>query len=162
MDLESFGQKAQEKHSEQLSILKQLRKKPPKNLDYLMQDIHDEVFDKIDCLTCANCCKTTGPLFRSKDIERISKSLRIKPSDFVANHLKLDEDQDYVLQSLPCPFLDADNYCLIYDNRPKACREFPHIDRKKFHQINSLTIKNCKICPAAFQAVERLGEILKT
>ncbi|MCB0387964.1 MAG: YkgJ family cysteine cluster protein, partial [Winogradskyella sp.] len=63
-------------------------------------------------------------------------------------YLRVDEDNDYVLQSVPCPFLGADNYCSIYDVRPKACSGFPHTDRKKFHQISNLTLKNVAICPA--------------
>ncbi len=158
MDLESYKEKAEQKHHEHLSTLKRLKKKPPKNLDYLMQELHDEVFSEIDCLTCANCCKTTGPLFTQKDIERISKRLRLKPKEFIDRYLRMDEDNDYVLQQVPCPFLDGENYCLIYEDRPKACKEFPHTDRKKFYQINALTIKNCKICPATYEVVERLRD----
>ena len=45
---------------------------------------------------------------------------------------------------------------MIYDVRPKACREFPHTDRKKFQQISELTLKNVAICPAAFNIVEEM------
>ena len=121
-----------------------------------MQELHDEEFQRTDCLECANCCKTTGPLFTPKDIERISKSFRMKPSKFIADYLKIDEDNDYVLQSVPCVFLSQDNKCSIYDIRPKACREFPHTDRRKFQQISNLTLKNVKICPAAFNIVEAM------
>ena len=121
-----------------------------------MQELHEEEFQRTDCLECANCCKTTGPLFTPKDIERISKSFRMKPSKFIADYLKIDEDNDYVLQSVPCVFLSQDNKCSIYDIRPKACREFPHTDRRKFQQISNLTLKNVKICPAAFNIVEAM------
>lgn len=136
--------------------LERLRKKPPKKLDSIMQQLHDNEFKSFDCLSCANCCKTTGPLFTTQDIERIAKFLKLKPGDFIEKYLHIDEDNDYVLNILPCPFLDAENYCLIYDVRPKACREFPHTDRKKFHQIANLTAKNVEICPAANNIVEEL------
>ncbi|MDY3528322.1 YkgJ family cysteine cluster protein [Riemerella anatipestifer] len=158
MDLELNRQNAQQKHKEHKKILDKLKKKPPKNLDYLTQEIHDEVFDEIDCLSCANCCKTTGPLFTTQDIERISKFLRLKPTQFEEKYLRIDEDNDWVLQQLPCPFLFSDNTCMIYEVRPKACREFPHTDRKKIYQINHLTIKNIEICPAAFKWVEKMRE----
>jgi hypothetical protein len=74
--------------------------------------------------------------------------------------LRIDEDKDYVLQSVPCTFLGADNYCSIYDVRPKACREFPHTDRKKFQQISHLTMQNVAICPAAFNIVEEMKRLL--
>jgi len=126
-----------------------------------MVELHEEEFSKTDCLQCANCCKTTGPLFTQKDIARISKHFRMKPGDFIDIYLRLDEENDYVLQQVPCPFLGDDNYCGIYDQRPKACREYPHTDRKDFHKISSITIKNTMICPAAFNIVEEMKRRLK-
>ena len=152
--------KAKEKHTENRKFFAKLKKKPPKNLDYVMQELHEEEFQRTDCLTCANCCKTTGPLFTNADVERISKYLKTKPQQFIERNLRLDEDNDYVLQQVPCTFLDSDNYCSIYDVRPKACREFPHTDRKKFHQISQLTLKNVAICPAAFNIVEAMKKKL--
>jgi Fe-S-cluster containining protein len=151
---------AQEKHSENRKFFGKLRKKPPKNLDYVMQDLHEAEFRKTDCLNCANCCKTTGPLFTNADVERIAKHFRMKPQKFIDQFLRMDEDHDYVLQSVPCTFLGADNYCSIYDVRPKACREFPHTDRKKFQQISNLTLKNVAICPAAFNIVEEMKKLI--
>ncbi len=154
--LEELPQKAKEKQSENKRFFNKLKKKPPKNLDYVMQELHEDEFERTDCLTCANCCKTTGPLFTNADIERIAKHFRQKPSDFIARYLRLDEENDYVLQQVPCTFLGPDNYCSIYDVRPKACKEFPHTNRKKFHQISNLTLKNVAICPAAFNIVEEM------
>ena len=156
MNLELYRKQAEQKQKEHKKFLDGLKKKPPKQLDYVVQETHDEVFERIDCLSCANCCKTTGPLFTSADIERVSKHLRQKPQQFIEQYLRIDEDQDYVLQSVPCTFLDQDNTCFIYDVRPKACREFPHTDRKKFQQITDLTLKNVAICPAAFNIVEEM------
>jgi len=152
---------AKDKHKENKTFFVKLKKKPPKQLDYLMQELHDEEFEKTDCLECANCCKTTGPLFTSKDIERISKSFKMKSQQFTEQFLRLDEDNDYVLQAVPCTFLGADNYCSIYDVRPKACREFPHTSRKKFQQITNLTLKNVAICPAAYNIVEEMKKQIK-
>lgn len=154
--LKQLPKLAKDKHTENKKYFDKLKKKTPKNLDYTMQLIHDDVFRKTNCLHCANCCKTTGPLFTTADIDRIAKHLRMKPQQFISQYLRIDEDNDYVLQSVPCVFLDSDNYCFIYDVRPKACREFPHTDRKKFQQISHLTLKNVEICPAAFAVVEEM------
>lgn len=159
--LKSLPKKAEDKNRENKKFFAKLKKRPPKNLDYVMQELHTEEFKKTDCLTCANCCKTTGPLFTNADIERIAKSFRLKPSAFINQYLRLDEENDYVLQQVPCTFLGADNYCSIYDVRPKACREFPHTDRKKFQQISNLTLKNVAICPAAFNIVEKMKTRIK-
>jgi Fe-S-cluster containining protein len=85
--------------------------------------------------------------------------MRIKPGDFITRYLRIDEDKDYVLKSAPCPFLDGENYCSIYEARPKACREYPHTDRKKIVQIMELTHRNTLVCPAVLEMVERLKKI---
>lgn len=154
--IKQLPQLAKDNHKENAAYFKKLRKKPPKDLDYKMQELHDEEFAQTDCLECANCCKTTGPLFTDKDISRIAKHFKMKDAQFIDTYLRVDEDNDYVLQELPCPFLAADNYCLIYEVRPKACAEFPHTDRRKFQQISNLTLKNVAICPAAFNIVEKM------
>lgn len=159
--LKELSKKAKDKHVENRKFFTKLKKKPPKNLDYVMQELHDVEFERTDCLECANCCKTTGPLFTNADVERISKHFRLKPQQFIDQYLRVDEDQDYVLQQVPCAFLGHDNYCSIYDVRPKACREFPHTNRKKFHQISNLTLKNVAICPAAFKIVEEMKKNIK-
>lgn len=156
--LEQLPLLAKDKHKDNASYFKKLKRKPPRDLDYQMQDIHDEVFDEVDCLSCANCCKTTGPLFTDRDITRIAKHFKMKERAFIDTYLRLDEENDYVLQEVPCAFLGADNYCMIYDVRPKACAEFPHTDRKKFQQISHLTLKNVAICPAAYAVVEKMKE----
>jgi len=158
--LKSLAGEAAKKSSENKKFFQKLKRKPPKNLDYLMQELHEDEFSRTDCLECANCCKTTGPLITNADIERISRYFKMKPSVFIETYLKVDEDNDYVLQQLPCVFLGADNYCSIYEVRPKACREFPHTNRKKFQQISHLTMKNVAICPAAFNIVEEMKKRL--
>ena len=154
--LQQLPKEAKDKHIENKKYFLKLKNKPPKHLDYVMQELHDAEFKKTNCLECANCCKTTGPLFTTIDIDRISKHLRQKPQQFITQYLQIDEESDYVLQTVPCHFLNEDNTCFIYDVRPKACREFPHTDRKKFNQITDLTLKNIAICPAAFNIVEKM------
>ncbi|GAA4279155.1 YkgJ family cysteine cluster protein [Aquimarina mytili] len=154
--INQLPQLAKDKHNENKKFFAKLKKKPPKKLDHIMQELHDEEFEQTDCLQCANCCKTTGPLFTDKDVERIAKHLKLKPRQFEEQYLKMDDEGDLILQQTPCSFLAADNYCLIYEVRPKACREYPHTDRKKFQQISNLTLKNVSICPAAYNIVEKM------
>lgn len=158
--IENLSKLAKDKNKENKIFFAKLKKKPPKQLDYLMQELHEEEFKRTDCLKCANCCKTTGPLFTDKDIERIAKHFKMKQQQFIDQFLRIDEDNDFVLQNVPCTFLGADNYCSIYEVRPKACREFPHTDRRKFQQISNLTLKNVEICPAAFNIVEEMKKRL--
>jgi Fe-S-cluster containining protein len=161
VDLKSFRKEADKKSPENKKFLQQLKKKDSRLVDDAFHSVHEEVFEEINCLTCANCCKTTSPIFYPNDIERIAKFLRMKPGDFTEQYLRIDEDNDFVLKSSPCPFLDGENYCSIYEARPKACREYPHTDRKKMVQIMELTYKNTLVCPAVLEMVERLKKISK-
>lgn len=138
------------------AFLKRLKRQPPRDLDEVVHRLHEQVFAKTDCLSCANCCKTTGPLWTERDKERVAKRLRLKTADFESIYLRLDEDGDWVLKQLPCPFLEADNACSIYEDRPKACREYPHTDRVKQAQILDLTAKNALVCPAVNEIVARM------
>jgi Fe-S-cluster containining protein len=160
MDLSKFATEAKKKSAENRVFLQKLKSKNARDIDDAFHQLHDEVFEEIDCITCANCCKTTSPIFYQTDIERVAKSLRMKPGDFVEKYLRIDEDKDYVLKSSPCPFLDAENYCSVYQDRPKACREYPHTNRKKMVQIMDLTYKNTLVCPAVLEMVERLKKVL--
>lgn len=142
---------------ESRKYFKMLKRKTPNNLDVVMKELHEKEFQKTDCLTCGNCCKTTSPIFTEKDIQRISKHLRMKERNFVDQYLIRDQDDFMVLKETPCSFFDSsDNSCFIYEYRPKACSEYPHTNRKKFIQITDLTLANTQICPATYAIVENL------
>lgn len=156
---DQLKQRAKDERKANKKFFQQLAQRKPKQLDQTVAELHDAVFEEMDCLTCANCCKTTSPIFTDKDIDRIARHLGMRPAVFVSTYLHLDEDGDYVLNVAPCPFLGANNYCSIYEARPRACREYPHTNRKNFHQILDLTLKNTSICPAAFEVVKRLRAV---
>ncbi len=155
MDLEQFRKQAEKLKKENQQFFNKLKLRKPKELDDVFHEAHEEAFAKIDCLTCANCCKTTSPIFYQKDIERASKALKLKPGTFIEKYLRLDEDNDYVLQVAPCPFLN------LYNDRPNACREYPHTNRKKIQQILDLTYKNTLVCPAVLRITEEAKRKLK-
>ncbi len=161
IDLQKLQEDANNKSRENKRFLEKLKKKKPKDLDVKVAGFHDEVFEYTDCLECANCCKSISPVVIDRDIDRIAKYLKMSPSEMTKQYLELDRDEDYVFRETPCPFLMPDNYCMIYEVRPRACREYPHTDRKRFYQINTLTWKNTFICPAVFDVVEKLKDIYK-
>lgn len=82
--------------------------------------------------------------------------MRIRPSVLVDKYLLLDEDDDYVFREMPCPFIDDENYCSIYADRPRACKEYPHTDRRRMRQMLDITLKNIPVCPVVFEIVEEL------
>lgn len=149
---------AAKKESSWLKFLSRNRKKIEAS-DLKIQALHDEISDRTNCLECANCCRSLGPRITDKDVEKMGKALRMKPVDVVSRYLRVDEDGDMVFRTMPCPFLGEDNYCAIYESRPKACREYPHTDRKKFFQIYKLSVKNASTCPIVYEVMEGIQEL---
>lgn len=121
-----------------------------------IQEVHIKVFETIDCLKCGNCCKTAHPIFNMTDSQRISKHLGMKTGDFEQKFLVNDSDGDLVPNQLPCPFLNGDNTCQVYEVRPKSCRSYPHTHAKEGYERPNLLAKNTLTCPAAYQIVEKL------
>lgn len=126
-----------------------------------LPQLHEEAFEKIDCLQCAACCKTYSPRFKTPDVKRISKHLGMKESAFIETYLKVDEEGDFVVKTSPCPFLGADNACSIYDVRPSDCARFPYTDEDVIIKRQNLTMKNASFCPITFFVLERLEQQLK-
>ena len=122
----------------------------------VLPDLHEQAFEKVNCLSCGNCCKGYSPRFKTPDIKRISRTLGLKESVFIEAYLKIDNDGDYVLQNAPCPFLGADNQCSIYEERPSDCRRFPYTDEDVFIKRAAITLKNIDFCPAAYYVIEKL------
>ena len=123
--------------------------------------LHEEAFQKINCLDCAACCKNFSPRFKTPDLKRISKHLGMKESQFIDKYLNVDEEGDFVVKSSPCPFLGSDNKCSVYDVRPSDCARFPYTDEDVIIRRKALTLKNASFCPATFYVLERLGEMVK-
>jgi uncharacterized protein len=137
-------------------LLRKLKQAKDQQVDSLIHQAHDMVFADLDCLKCANCCKTTSPVFTNRDVDRIASTLKMRPGKFMDEYLKTDEDGDLVLKSSPCIFLEADHTCRIYDQRPIACKSYPHTNRKKVKQLLGLTMKNSLICPAVQEILSKI------
>lgn len=134
----------------------QRNRKKLEAMDLKVHLLHETISERTDCLSCANCCRSLGPRITDKDVERIARLLKMKASELMTKYLRTDEDGDVVFKTMPCPFLGEDNYCAIYDSRPKACREYPHTDRKRFYQIYNLSIKNAYTCPIVYEVLQEI------
>lgn len=121
-----------------------------------LPSIHEEATAKIDCLQCANCCKNYSPRFKTPDIKRISKKLRLRESEFIDKYLMVDKEGDFVVKTTHCPFLGVDNFCSIYEDRPSDCRRFPYTDEDVLYKRRDLTLKNASFCPITYFVLERL------
>lgn len=121
--------------------------------------LHEEAFEKIDCLQCAACCKSYSPRFKTPDVKRISKHLGQKEGEFIDTYLKVDEEGDFVVKSTPCPFLGSDNACSIYEVRPSDCARFPYTDEDVIIKRQALTLKNASFCPIVYYVLDSLQEM---
>ncbi|WP_246186289.1 YkgJ family cysteine cluster protein [Phnomibacter ginsenosidimutans] len=116
----------------------------------VLPEVHEAVFEEVDCLSCAACCKNYSPRFKTPDIKRISKVLRMKESAFIDTYLRLDDEGDYVVKQSPCPFLGADNFCSIYEDRPSDCSRFPYTDEDVLLAAQKHHLEKCQLLPGCF------------
>lgn len=141
---------------ENRKFYQRLKKRPPAGIDEEVKQLDEEVFSKINCLECANCCKTISPVFKERDITRLADHFKVRPSIFVDKYLYLDQDGDYVLKSSPCPFLLENNECSVYEKRPFACKSYPHTATLPLKKSWELIIKNSAVCPAVNEITNEL------
>jgi Fe-S-cluster containining protein len=151
--LENWELKSKERTKAYKGFLQRTHKN---DVIYKLPDLHEEAFEKVDCLSCANCCKNFSPRFKTPDIKRISKVVGMRESVFIDTYLRIDEEGDYVLISRPCPFLGENNFCSIYEDRPSDCKRFPYTDEDVFIKKQALTLKNASFCPAVYFVIEKL------
>ena len=152
----------EKKSREQQKLFKNFLARANKNkvLNALPQ-LHEEAFEKVDCLKCAACCKNYSPRFKTPDVKRISRHLGMKESVFIETYLRVDDEGDFVTKSTPCPFLGSDNYCSIYDQRPSDCARFPYTNEDIIIKRQQLTLKNSSFCPITYYVLDQLAEKLK-
>lgn len=161
MDLQKFKIVAPRKKKKLAAFLQKLDDIVPEGMPKLVAETDATVWRDINCMECANCCKTMTPTFRKADITRISAHLNMQPKEFVERWLLKEEDTgDWVNKTQPCQFL-VNNKCSIYEVRPKDCAEFPHHNKKPFDAYNDTFTNNLTHCPATFTLVERLKEAVE-
>lgn len=153
---QNIKQLAQRIRKENEVFLESLKKTNGRDLDQSAIEAEEHAFTKIDCLDCANCCKSISPIVEFDDIHRVSKAMNMQAGDFIDQYLEMDEDGDFVFTSQPCPMLGEDNKCKVYESRPKACAEYPHISQKHLQKRLKLMLKNTEYCPAVNEALEFL------
>lgn len=158
--LKDWQNKARKGQKRYRQLLKKLQTKKGKGMEKRLPALHEEAFSHINCLECAHCCKTISPRFKTPDIKRISRHLGMKESVFIETFLRLDEDGDYVVQHSPCPFLNTDNSCNIYEVRPGDCKNYPYTDSREFIKRPQTTYQNATVCPAVYYVLEKLEKIV--
>ncbi len=161
MDLiDIWRERGKEESIANKKFLVKLAKSKDKKINALADDLHEEVFNEIDCLDCGNCCKGIPPILNEMDIKRAAKCLGMRPIDFKEQYVRIDDDLDMVMGASPCPFLEDNNECFIYDGRPRACSEYPHTDNYEFLKHTRIHLPNSEYCPAVFHILKRMRDKL--
>ena len=124
----------------------------------VIEDADHKVWEKINCLECANCCKTRSPVYSEEDINRISNHLELNVDQFIKRYLLQLNNGDWVNISIPCQFLQADNKCSVYELRPATCASYPHHNKKPLHILKEHLQKNISTCPASVELIGILNE----
>ena len=164
VNLRSFKQKVRHNRSIFRRFMTKLEKNPPKGLDQLTTVVEKEVWKEVDCLTCANCCKTMTPTYTPADLKRISKHLGMTVDEFKKKWLYKERGSgDWMNKSTPCQFLNLkDNKCSIYLQRPVDCSGFPHLPKKKMVDWMHIHKQNVEYCPATYKMVEKMKERMES
>jgi len=148
--------RAESRRGEDAAFLRRLKNRRGVPWDDVVRDAADEAFRVIDCLRCGRCCRDLGPRLTTADVGRLAKRERLKPARFVASYLRIDEDGDMVFREMPCRYFGADGRCLIYEDRPSACRAYPHLHESRQKSRIEGHIRNLETCPAVIEAVREL------
>ncbi|MBI9103573.1 MAG: YkgJ family cysteine cluster protein [Spirochaetales bacterium] len=137
-------------------VVAELKKMKPREAEDLLTELDEKIFSQIDCLECGNCCRALGPRLIDRDLRSLGAELGLKPGSFRKSYVVLDEDGDMVFSKMPCPFLEDDNKCAVYEGRPKACAEYPHTSGRQVQGRLGLLMKNAETCPAVFLMLDEL------
>lgn len=127
---------------------------PSRKLDLVVKALHEDVSSRIDCTSCANCCRTARPHFDPHDVKRLARGLETS-EDKLRESMREEEDGSLVFCKTPCPLL-SDNKCTAYAHRPDDCRLYPHLDRDDFLSLSIGIIENYGTCPIVFNVMTRL------
>lgn len=163
VNLRTFRRKIKQTRRSFRTYLTKLEKNPVRGLQKMVVELEKEVWQDVDCLSCANCCKTMTPTFNSADIKRISAHLNQTPDEFKAKWLyKQRNTGDWLNKTEPCQFLNLkDNKCSIYAVRPADCSGFPHLPKRMVDYMH-VHKQNIEYCPATHRLVEKMIERTKS
>jgi hypothetical protein len=163
INLRAFKKKMNLNKRSMKRFLTKIENNPPRGLDSITAAIEPSVWAEVDCLTCANCCKTMTPTYTKADIKRISAHFNETPQEFMDKWLIYEKkDGDWQNKKQPCQFLNLkDNKCSIYAIRPIDCSGFPHLPKKKMTDYMHVHKQNIEYCPATYKMVEKMQALLK-
>jgi Fe-S-cluster containining protein len=123
------------------------------------QILASDIQQQMDCTICANCCRHSVVSVQKAEIAKIASHLGVSVEAATRTYSVADPESPTlrILRTSPqgCIFLEG-NLCMIYEARPKACREFPHVT-VGIHSLGarpSSLARWVPLCPIVYNAVE--------
>ncbi|MBK8848386.1 MAG: YkgJ family cysteine cluster protein [Bacteroidetes bacterium] len=158
-NLELIERNAKKRERENLSFRQFLKAQSSSTkIDQKVFALYAEVSNAIDCTTCGNCCKQLNPAIEEHNKPAIAAYLNCSVETLETKHLDIDPVENYeFIKTNPCPCLD-NNKCMIYQDRPASCAEYPHLNKKDFVYRLFSVLDNYGICPIVYNVVERLKQ----
>ncbi len=132
--------------------------------DRILRRTAEEIQEQIDCTQCANCCKLATVKMSERDVERLSRYLRLSPERFQAEYMMDGGDEGAILRRTEergCIFLDGTT-CTVYEARPEICQRFPHLVRGAGSIASRMWqfIDRACYCPIVYNSLEAFKEQL--
>ena len=126
-----------------------------------LKAIAQDIEDRIDCRTCANCCRVATTQVSDRDCEHLAKYLSVKLSAFLRDYTIETADEGRVLRRNEngCVFLDG-NLCSVYEARPQTCEFFPHLVKGNGSLLSRMwhMPDRAVYCPIVFNSLEEFKQ----
>ncbi len=98
------------------------------------------------CQKCGECCKGYGGAFvSSREIERISRHLRIDSDEFVKQYCQWSGKRPHIKASDSGHCVFWDDVCTIHQVKPRMCKLWPFIESMIVDPTNWNILKS--VCP---------------
>ena len=161
INLEEIKQQSEIKSEENKRFQSFIKSFPNLEIDEKVLKLNDTISKQIDCMLCANCCKTLHPAVTHEESKSLAKELKMDAAEFAASFLTADELENinHFKQS-PCIFL-KEKKCSYYNVRPASCADYPHLTKPNFKYRLRSVMNNYTLCPIVFNVVEQLKTELK-
>lgn len=76
--IDDWAQNAERHDSRNFKLLRSLKVKSERAVDRAARRLHEEAFSIIDCLQCANCCRTVNPTLTTEFAGKSNRTYRAK------------------------------------------------------------------------------------